>query len=75
MLTYRDRKHHGRVVGVGDGDQHLGNPELIGPGPGSPVQVDRGAPPPVISTSCQRICRQPVPMLFITASLPANRAA
>ena len=40
-----------------------------------PRSIARGAPPPVISTSCQRICRQPVPRLFMTASLPAKRAA
>src|SRR5690606_32072033 len=34
-----------------------------------------GAPPPVISMSVHRIRRQPVPIDFITASLPAKRAA
>jgi hypothetical protein len=36
MLADRDRKHHGRVIGVRDGDEHLGDPELVGPGPGRP---------------------------------------
>src|SRR5690606_9770672 len=40
-----------------------------------PRSLTLGAPPPVISMSVQRMRRQPTPIDFITASLPANRAA
>src|SRR5690606_1376846 len=40
-----------------------------------PLSLTRGGPPPVISMSVQRMRLQPTPIDFITASLPAKRAA
>ena len=75
VFSHGDGEHHRVCVGVSDGDFDVGNAQHVGAGSRSPEEVDGrfasagdldvGPPDPTV----------PVPIDFITASLPAKRAA